>query len=69
MLHLHQHTHCEHDLKFCEKCDVVFCKKCSQEWKTQPIEWYYPTYPAYYHTAGTLTVSNTGNDVEVHSHS
>lgn len=27
-----KHSHCEHVLKFCEKCDVPYCSKCNFEW-------------------------------------
>jgi len=29
---MHDHKPCEHDLKFCDKCDAVFCEKCQSEW-------------------------------------
>lgn len=28
----HNHSHCNHDLKYCEKCDVCYCTKCDREW-------------------------------------
>jgi len=27
---------CVHELKFCKKCDVVYCEKCSGEWVKKP---------------------------------
>lgn len=30
---MHEHTECSHDLKFCYKCDVVYCEKCKSEWR------------------------------------
>ena len=29
----HDHTECEHDLKYCKHCDVVYCATCDREWK------------------------------------
>lgn len=28
----HVHVECEHQIKFCKKCDVVWCSECSKEW-------------------------------------
>ena len=41
-----QHTHesCEHELKYCKKCAVVYCDKCKKEWNDH-IPSYYPYYP------------------------
>lgn len=39
---MHEHTQCEHELKYCKICDTVYCEKCNKEWKT-PIKynvWY-----------------------------
>ncbi|GAG40375.1 unnamed protein product, partial [marine sediment metagenome] len=33
---MHEHIdqkECEHILKYCKKCDVVYCEKCKSEWK------------------------------------
>lgn len=30
------HEHCEHELKHCEKCNVVYCEKCGEEWGKFP---------------------------------
>lgn len=29
---LHVHVECDHQIKFCKKCDVVWCGECSKEW-------------------------------------
>ena len=46
---MHEHNECEHNLKFCPKCDVVYCTKCKREWGGHSCNWYlsYPwyTYP------------------------
>lgn len=28
----HDHHECEHKLQHCEKCDIIYCLKCSKEW-------------------------------------
>ena len=28
----HDHCHCSHTLRFCERCDSVYCTKCNREW-------------------------------------
>jgi hypothetical protein len=43
---MHEHCHCDHDLKYCEKCKVVFCKKCGQEWYENSIHIYPNITPA-----------------------
>jgi hypothetical protein len=30
---MHNHTECDHELKYCKQCDVVYCEKCGGEWK------------------------------------
>lgn len=68
----HDHSHCSHDLKFCEKCNVVYCRKCSQEWGgtqyiytpyyTNPNPWtvtpYYPPLTPYCGSGSALTSSD-----------
>lgn len=29
---MHEHKECQHELKYCTKCDVVYCDKCNKEW-------------------------------------
>lgn len=33
MTNKHDHTECEHELKYCKLCDVAYCVKCNKEWK------------------------------------
>ena len=28
----HEHKTCQHELKHCSKCDIVYCEGCSKEW-------------------------------------
>lgn len=35
---MHEHSGCEHELKYCSCCDVVYCVKCNREWK-QTSRW------------------------------
>ena len=38
---MHTHSKCNHELKYCEKCDTVYCEKCSKEWKKETYNWTY----------------------------
>ncbi len=29
---MHEHNDCNHTLKHCSHCDVVYCSKCKREW-------------------------------------
>ena len=41
---MHDHCECEHELKYCKKCDVVYCQKCGREWgKWKPWDPNYTT--------------------------
>ena len=71
----HKHDHCEHELKYCGKCDVVWCAKCDREWGGHVHNWiysypYYTTTPYYtgtpiYTTDDPITIC--GNDTDVSS--
>jgi hypothetical protein len=28
----HNHSECEHELKYCKQCKIVYCSKCEKEW-------------------------------------
>ena len=28
----HDHCQCQHELAYCQVCNVVYCKKCNREW-------------------------------------
>lgn len=35
---MHEHIEpkkCKHELKYCVKCDQVYCEKCKEEWSKQ----------------------------------
>ena len=38
----HEHIECPHELEYCRKCDIVYCLKCSKEWKAQLTYSIYP---------------------------
>ena len=64
----HKHCHCDHDLKYCSHCDVVYCTKCGKEWgqKHYCYPWTYPYYPwTYTATAGGVA---TGDTVTISGH-
>ena len=45
-MHTHGfHHHCNHILKYCEHCDVVYCDKCGREWGEKRVSHYTYTVP------------------------
>lgn len=30
---MHEHNECNHNLKYCSVCDVVYCTTCNREWR------------------------------------
>lgn len=59
---MHEHNECEHDLKHCRKCDVIYCVKCKREWGGHNHYYYWPYYdwPYYYpYTTPTITWGTT----------
>jgi hypothetical protein len=63
---MHTHGYCgaNHDLAFCSICNIVYCKKCGQEWGRNYYYYPYWTYPNYYpypNYYGTTTTYGTGN--------
>ncbi len=42
-MHEHVDLSCDHVLKFCKKCDIVYCEKCRLEWKRVTFDWQYAT--------------------------
>jgi len=54
------HNHCDHDVKYCKKCDVPYCAKCGKEWKAQTwwINPYSTGYPTITYTTDTTSVSS-----------
>ena len=40
---MHEHDRCEHELKYCKICDVVYCEKCYKEWIMKITYVNYPT--------------------------
>lgn len=37
---MHEHSTCEHEFRYCTKCDVVFCEKCGSEWYSSKNRWH-----------------------------
>ena len=34
----HEHKECEHkEIKYCRKCDVVYCFSCTKEWVVSTV--------------------------------
>lgn len=56
---MHNHFEiCEHELKICTVCNVVYCPKCRNEWVQKTVMYYY-TYPQITYTDGTVISGNT----------
>jgi len=36
----HDHVECDHQVKYCKKCDVCYCVKCGTEWGRSTVTWY-----------------------------
>jgi hypothetical protein len=34
---MHEHKECDHVFEFCQHCDVVYCEKCTGEWKKEMV--------------------------------
>ena len=45
---MHEHVECEHELKYCRKCDIAYCEKCGKQWYTMIV-----TYPTWYNNTNT----------------
>jgi hypothetical protein len=66
---MHEHSICEHELKYCPICDTVWCTKCNKEWKnltypytvTYPNTTYYPIGDKISDPVGTITINCTHN--------
>lgn len=51
--HSHTHNHCNHDIAYCQICDICYCTKCNREWgrkvvyeyKYEPYIWTYQGVP------------------------
>ena len=65
-MHNHNHYHCcEHkNLKYCEKCDVVYCVDCGKEWGRK---WSYTTWSNPWDT-GTVTNVHPWMDASTCNH-
>jgi hypothetical protein len=73
MSHDH-HNHCDHEMAYCARCDVAYCRKCSREWGryvwTNPHPWYpYTiTWQGAGLTQGTTTTYSTANATPTTAH-
>ncbi len=47
---MHEHNSCEHTLRFCKVCDVVYCEQCNSQWKRNTYNFTYPY--TWYNTCG-----------------
>lgn len=54
---MHEHSGCEHELKHCSCCNVVYCTKCKQEWGRAVRYWPWPYYQQMW-IGGSLTADD-----------
>ncbi len=47
MSHKHDHTECDHQLKYCTVCKVPYCTVCGKEWHNYNYSWAYQPYTTY----------------------
>lgn len=74
---MHEHCDCEckHELKWCEHCDVTYCRKCKREWGKVVYTPYYPwwtnttPYPPYIITYTSSTTAGNYAVISTHIHS
>jgi hypothetical protein len=46
-MHIHEYIiDCEHELKECKDCNIVYCKKCGKEWGRKSVDCISVPYPA-----------------------
>ena len=57
---MHTHCTCEHQLKYCSHCDIVYCEKCGKEWKVPATNW---TYVNPLCNGGTTTLPYVGDNI------
>jgi hypothetical protein len=60
------HSHncgCEHNLKHCAHCDVVYCTKCHREWGHQNNWYYYKSWPQWTYCDTLLNTTSSGNSL------
>lgn len=43
----HDHKICEHELKFCKECEIVYCEKCEDQWGYIQETFSQTTYPVF----------------------
>ncbi len=64
------HDHCDHELKYCGTCDLVYCRECNREWGGHRHYW--PWYQEYttiplVATAGTGAI-DASEKITFHNH-
>ena len=57
----HDHSECDHDMRYCKPCDAAYCKKCYREWPAQRPYWggSIYTYPTTYTISGGVGTGTT----------
>ena len=70
---MHNHTSCDHVLKFCSKCEVPYCILCKKQWYENgftyvPTPPYSPYYSILPHPISTITYTTNGTNAICQSH-
>lgn len=71
MPHAHAVCQCDHELKYCQVCDVTYCVKCKREWGIYRT--WFPYYPqpttAPYYSPYTISYDTNTLTLTGHQHS
>jgi hypothetical protein len=55
---MHEHKECEHELKYCKVCKVVYCELCNKQWYSYEVTVSTPFIVSPY-----ITYDNGGTDL------
>lgn len=61
---MHKHKVCEHEIKYCNICDVAYCEKCGKQWYSNT---YYISYTPPTTYVGTSEAPKITYDYTVHT--
>ncbi len=56
---MHKHKVCEHEIKYCNVCDIAYCEKCGKQWYAYTIT--YTPYTTYVGTENPPTITYKAN--------
>lgn len=59
----HDHIQsCNHDIKYCNKCDTCYCTICDKEWRSSTRTYW--QYRSYYYTTPQWTATYDGTAIK-----